>query len=107
MQQNGSIVVPGLFAWLAENWDGQHPNSLVDKIEQEFALYKYHYREIDNHPRIGWQRNMWHSLVQQLIRQDLGYYMLYNIKTGEQTFFRHIDINVADYMDTGRGGNLL
>ncbi|KAJ5589664.1 hypothetical protein N7450_003636 [Penicillium hetheringtonii] len=107
IQQNGSIVVPGLFVWLAENWDGQHPNGLVDKIEQEFALYKYHYREVDNHSCIGWQRNMWHSLVQQLIRQDLDYYMLYNTKAGEQTFFRHIDINVANYMDTGRGGNLL
>lgn len=75
--------------------------------------------------RIGWQRNMWFSLIQQLIRMDPAYYMVYvffgldhayrlfsysyyakNTLPGEATPFSNININIRDHVDTGRGGNV-
>lgn len=74
---------------------------------------------------IEWERNMWFSLIQQLIRMDPAYYMMYvffrpdhayrlisysyyakNTFSGEATRFSHININIRDYVDTGRGGNV-
>lgn len=75
---------------------------------------------------MGWLRGMWYSNIQQLIRQDLSYYMAYvyfrpdhawrliaypyyvkSTRPGDNTKFRHLDINIQDYLETGRGGNLL
>jgi hypothetical protein len=126
LKENGSIVIPGLFSYLSANWDGQHSGGIIPLIHEEIQMYEYHFRPQPNRPRLGWNRIMWHSLGQQLIRQDLGYYMSYvffrpdhayrlvsfpyyckSTQAGEKTFFRHIDINIDDYIQTGRGRSIL
>ena len=126
IQQDGSIVIPGLFAYLTDNWDRQYPDGILPLIQEEIDMYDYHFRTQPNRPRLGWNRIMWHSLGQQLIRQDISYYMCYiyfrpdhayqlisfpyytkSTQAGEKTFFRHIDINIDDYVQTGRGGSIL
>ncbi|KAJ5736617.1 uncharacterized protein N7483_001742 [Penicillium malachiteum] len=126
MKKDGSVVVTGLFSWLTEDLDGQHPGGILPMILQEFDMYDWHYRARPGKPRIGWARNMWFSLVQQLVRQDPAYYAFYvffrpdhawrlisfpyytkSTYPGESTFFRHIDVNIADFVRTGRGQNAL
>jgi hypothetical protein len=69
---------------------------------------------------------MWFSLVQQMVRQDPAYYAFYVLcrpdhawklvsfpyyakrtYPGERTFFRHIDVNITDFVRSGRGENAL
>ncbi|KAJ6126156.1 hypothetical protein N7471_010649 [Penicillium samsonianum] len=69
---------------------------------------------------------MWFSLVQQMVRQDPAYYAFYALcrpdhawklvsfpyyakrtYPGERTFFRHIDVNITDFVRSGRGENAL
>ena len=64
MQQDGSIVIPGLFAYLTDNWDGQHPDGILPLIQEEIDMYDYHFCTQPNRPRLGWNRIMWHSLGQ-------------------------------------------
>ena len=45
--------------------------------DEEFRMYRYHQRLIDGKPSFGWQRNMIHSLTQQITRGDLGYWLAY------------------------------
>jgi hypothetical protein len=124
MHHDGSTILPGLFSWLGENLDGEHPEGLWPLIHQEFRMYHYHMSR--SAAEIGWLRGMWYSNIQQLIRQDLSYYMAYvffrpdhawrlisypyytkSTQIGENTKFRHLDINIQDYLDTGRGGGIL
>src|SRR5579859_6587979 len=74
----------------------------------------------------GWCRNMWHSLVQQVMRQDPVFYtlnvaarpdgnwrlisFLYYTKyamAGDSTGFKHIDINIRELLKLGRGGSMV
>lgn len=124
MREHGTTVLRGMYSWLGNNFDGNHPHGLWPYIHTEFRMYEYHQNR--SIKRLGWQRNMWFSLIQQLVRQDPAYYMAYvffrpthdwrlisypyyakNTIIGEKTAFRHIDINVQDYLDTGRGGSVL
>ncbi len=50
---------------------------LADLIDEEFRMYRYHQRLISGKPNFGWQRNIIHSLIQQIIRGDLGYWLSY------------------------------
>jgi hypothetical protein len=122
MSDRGSVVIPQLFGWLKEDFDGDHPSGILALIHEEIDMYEYHYQPRPGKPRIGWIRNMWHSLIQQLVRQDPAYYACYvffrpdhawrlisfpyyvkSTMPGEQTYFRHIDINLNDLSRTGRG----
>jgi len=63
---------------------------------------------------------MWHSLVQQVVRQDLGLYGLnvaacadkrwrlvslpYYTKVEEAMGFKHIDMNIPEFLKSGRFG---
>ena len=68
----------------------------------------------------GWLRTMYHSLTQQIIRQDLTYWLIYvclrldrnhhlvsypyyakYAVPGDSTFFRHIDMNIPKYLQNG------
>lgn len=88
----------------------------------EFDMYCWHLRP--QNVEMGWQRNQFYSLAQQAIRQDLGYYLLnvicrpdnkmwlvtspYYVKyqhPGESVYFRHLDFNLQDLADYGRGQN--
>ena len=69
---------------------------------------------------------MVHSLTQQVMRQDPVYYALYcalrpdkawklisypyytkYAQPGDQTYFRHLDVNIPKLLDVGRGANLI
>ena len=62
-EKDGSVVLP-LFSWLSEDWDGQHPNGLMDMIRTEISMYDWHYRPRSRGPRVGWAKNCWFSLIQ-------------------------------------------
>lgn len=64
MLEQGSIVIPQLFGWLKEDFDGAHPGGIMPLIHEEFDIYEHHYMPRSGKPRLGWLRNMWHSLVQ-------------------------------------------
>ena len=93
---------------------------------EEFALYAHHQRKINGKDNLGWERNMVHSLTQQVMRQDPVYYALYcalrpdkvwklisypyytkYAQPGDQTYFRHLDVNIPKLLDVGRGANLI
>ena len=123
--REGSIVLPQLFRQLKEDFNGAHPSRILSLIYQEFDIYEYHY-EPRNRPRLSQLRSIQHSLVQQLIRQDPGYYTYYVFLQpnhaqrlisfpyyttyalpSENTFFIHIDTNVRDLIASGRGKDIL
>ncbi|RPA88655.1 hypothetical protein L873DRAFT_1725222 [Choiromyces venosus 120613-1] len=96
-------------------------------IEREFDLYKYHTREeMNGKKRNGWIRTMFYSAIQHLVRQDPVYYALnvaaqpdlnwrlvsypYYTKdtsAGENTGFKHLDLNVPELLAEGRGENII
>ena len=74
----------------------------------------------------GWLRTMFYSLTQQIVRQDLGYWIVYAALRpdrnhrlvaypyyakyalpGDKTTFRHIDLNVNKYLESSRGGEII
>jgi hypothetical protein len=126
--EEGSLNVRGLFSWLFTGieMDGEFEAGVGPYIEEEFLMYEHHQREINGKPNRGWLRTMLYSLTQQLIRQDLEYYVLYVAmrpdhcprlvsypyytkfaRPGDATYFRHIDINIPEFLETGRGGNII
>ena len=69
---------------------------------------------------------MWYSLIQQIVRQDPVYYALvvslrpdknwrlisypYYTKCtsdGEKTGFTHLDLNIKDFVESGKGANIV
>jgi len=86
----------------------------------EFDLYRAHLLKINGKENFGWLRNMYHGLCQQAMCQDPAYCALrpdrnvnlisypYYAKhqvPGDQTFFRHIDINFKNLV--GRGAHMI
>lgn len=126
-QQTGNITA-NLFDW----W--QHRTidifgtrvTIMEAVRLEFDMYRHHLRERNNRKNFGWQRNQVHSLGQQLMRMDPCYYALYVFLRpdhhwrlisypyyakyavpGDSTFFRHIDVNVHELLESGRGKNMI
>lgn len=50
-------------------------------------MYHWHLREINGRSNLGWHREQLFSVVQQVMRQDIGYYPYYtkNPKAGDRT----------------------
>lgn len=116
----GCVTFP-VFEWLFDDWDGDHPDGLAGLFEEEFDLYDWHYRPRDHVVRAGNAKNMWFSLIQQLIRQDPVYYMLHvllrpdhqwrlvsfpfytkSAYPEEATGFRRLDFDVTDLIGKKR-----
>jgi hypothetical protein len=95
-------------------------------VLREIDMYKHHQREINGKANYGWLRNCFYSIGQQLMRQDPVYYAAYAalrpdkqwrlvsypyyIKAqdvGDETYFRHIDLNVPDLLANQRGCNMI
>ena len=90
-------------------------------------MFRHHLRLLNGRPNWGWLRTMVFGLTKQLVRQDLAYWMLYvalrpdrNHRlvsfpyyckyVGEEdhnTSFRHIDISIPRYLESGRGENMI
>ena len=92
----------------------------------EFDIYRHYLREINRKDNYEWFRNMYYSISQQLMRQDPVYYAHYTIfrKDGawrlisylyyakyalveDNTFFRHIDVNIPRLFDSGREKHII
>jgi hypothetical protein len=117
--QTGNLLVRGALDYL------DYPE-IRAHIDSEFAMYRHHERTDPDLPRQGWMRHMYHSLIQQLTRQDPVWYALTvatrpdhqwrlisypylakETRPAEKTGFLHLDINVAEYLRAGQGANLI
>ena len=97
-------------------------STIFDVGVLEFDMYDHHLRLIDGKPNYGWNRTMFHSLIQQVMRQDPAYYAAYcalrgdrntNLilypyytkyqREGDSTFFQHIDVNIHQLVTDKRG----
>jgi hypothetical protein len=126
-ERDGNVMLP-VFTWWLTPKDASGTNwSILEMARIEFDMYDWHFRSnYGNSGSLGWLRNMYHSGIQQLMRQDPEYYRSYVAlrpdhhwrlisypyyakysKQGDSTFFRHIDINVEQYLRDGRGGNMI
>jgi hypothetical protein len=116
---DGTIILPDIFQYL------NHPD-IIAAIDTEFAMYLHHFRPVPGRPQMGFLRNMFYSLIQQLLRQDPVWYALmaaarpnhswrlisypYTAKCaleGDRTAFLHLDLNIREYISSGRGANTL
>jgi len=114
----GNVVVRGALDWIFKEAE------LMEMVDAEFEMYRHHLREQNGVSNFGWCRNMWHSLAQQVMRQDpvlyalnvvarpdlnwrlvrFPYYSKYAVPR-DSTRFKHIDINIRRLLLTGRGGS--
>lgn len=112
----GTVRIPGLF---------EHLDSTI--IDTEFEMYEYHFSPPPGTKPMGWLRIMYHSLIQQAIRQDPAVYALHcaaredgcwrfisypyytksTSPTGEKTGFYHFDLNVSEFLSTGKSQNVV
>ena len=126
---DGNLMVPDMFTWLWKGLDdenGKHEAGVGHIIDSEFDLYLYHQGRRNGQANRGWLRTMYYGLVQQAIRQDIGYWALYVcLRPDHQqkliaypyyakyalpqdlTFFQHLDLNVRQFLETGKGGNII
>ena len=118
--EDGNVVVSGVFDWIVKDCE------LMDMVDAEFEMYRHHLREQNGKPNYGWCRNMWHSLVQQVMRQDPVFYAL-NVAARpdgnwrlvsfpsytkyamprDSTGFKHIDLNIAELVKLMRGWSVV
>ena len=108
-QTNGTIILPGLLDFL-----GDDPR-IIKIIDDEFEMYEYHHA-IAERPTKGFLRNMFYSLIQQISRQSIEWYVIQvccrpdhnpnlicypyigkSPKPGESTGFLHMDINLDKF----------
>jgi hypothetical protein len=69
-EKDGTIIVEQLVGYLGEqSW-------ITDAIDTEFELYRHHYMANPSESSLGFLRNMFHSIIQQLLRQDPVIYAL-------------------------------
>ncbi|KAH0537152.1 hypothetical protein FGG08_006022 [Glutinoglossum americanum] len=112
-EKEGTIT-PDVFGFLNQP-------DLRQMIDHEFATYQHHSSTSEGRPRQGWCRNMYYSLIQQLVRQDpIWYarcaalqgrtdlvahpYIAKGANVKEKTGFLHLDINVDKYLKSARDG---
>jgi hypothetical protein len=117
--RDGTVILPDIFAYLNQP-------DIFAAIDTEFAMYRHPYRPVPGRPQMGFLRNMFYSLIQQLVRQDPVWYALivaarpdhnyrliyypYIAKDSDQderTGFLHLDLNVREFITAGHGANLL
>jgi hypothetical protein len=77
----GSIVVGCFDWWATEKYTGAHADltekTILEVILEEFEMYHAHLRLNNKKPNYGWLHNMYHSLGQQVMRQDPKYFAIY------------------------------
>ncbi|EFW15145.1 conserved hypothetical protein [Coccidioides posadasii str. Silveira] len=124
-ETTGSVVIPQLMRWWNDKLQGA-TTTVLTRVNGEYDMYYHHQRMMGGRDNYGWLRTMYHSIGQQLMRQDPAYYLWYVLtrpdhawklisypyyakyaKPGDKTGFRHIDVNVPDAITTGRGVNMI
>lgn len=58
-----------------------------DLMLEEFDVYRWYQREIAGKSNLGWLRNMVHSCTQQLVRQDLHYWLAYALAREDHRYY--------------------
>lgn len=127
--QEGTLTVFGMFSWLETEVtvDGHHKLGVKELIDDEWSMYLHHQHRISDASNLGWLQNIMYSITQQIMRQDLGqwllyvatclnhhpilisylYYAKYVFKKDSGTAFQHIDLNINQFLATGRGANAI
>ncbi len=104
----------------------QQSTPVVDVVEEEFSMYQHHLCRINGKDNYSWCYNILFSILQQAMRQDPTYYMLYAAlwldqqwrlvsylyytkfaRPGDKTYFRHINLNVLNLINVERGAVLI
>ena len=99
-----------------------YPTTLADLFKLELDCYLWHQRRVNDKDNLGWLRNCWYSLAQDVVRQDPYYYLLYIMLRednayklisypyyckyavkDDKTGFRHIDLNIPKLLSEQRG----
>src|SRR5436190_4441971 len=99
-----------------------YPTTLADLFKLEFDCYLWHQRRVNDKDNLGWLRDCWYSLAQDVVRQDPYYYFLYIMLREDngyklisypyyckytlehdKTGFRHIDLNIPKLLAEQRG----
>jgi hypothetical protein len=102
--------------------DYLHPITLADLFKLELDCYLWHQRRVNDKDNLGWLRDCWYSLAQDVVRQDPYYYLLYIMlrednayklisypyyckytRENDKTGFRHIDLNIPKLLSEQRG----
>jgi hypothetical protein len=126
-RSEGSIILSNVFDYWYEPlgaYGGASGMTLLSIFQDEMAMHEWHQRRINDRANLGWLRNMYHGLCQQVARQDLSYYRAYialrpdghtwlvsypyyakHTRDGDGTAFRHVDINIIKALKYGRGIN--
>jgi hypothetical protein len=116
-KQTGTVVLD-CFDWVTKD------KKLMEILRESYEMYDYHSRAIDGNSNLGWCRTMYHSGIQQLMRGDPLYWLYYAMlreetnlisypyytkytKVDDKTFFRHIDLNIAECVATGKGADAI
>jgi hypothetical protein len=71
-KKDGSIMLP-CFEWIFEDPE------LVQILDDSFDMYDFHTRQTGGRSNLGWCGTMYHSVIQQLVRGDVGYWLYYAI----------------------------
>jgi hypothetical protein len=117
--RDGTIIIPTLCSYLLAP-------EIRDAVDFEFKLYEHHCRDNIGKPAMGFIRNMFFSGIQQLVRQDPGWYAMQvaarpdnqwrlitypyvakSTKPDERTGFLHMDININKFLADGVGASQL
>jgi len=118
--RDGNLLIPNLLNYIRED------RRLYEMIGQEFDMYEHHFQPHTSKPKMGFLRNMFYSITQQLVRQDPAWYALNaacrpshdwrlisypyvakKVVPGERTGFAHTDVNIATWVEYGHGANQL
>src|SRR5579859_1770244 len=118
-QRDGTIVLGDAMAYL----DTPEIKGIIDL---EFDIYRYHYRPVPGRASMGFLRNMFYGLIQQLLRQDPAWYALTaaarpdknwrlisypyvarDVRGGESTASLHLDLNVGEFVKSQKGMNTI
>jgi hypothetical protein len=115
--RSGTILLP-LFDYIFKD------PKLVKILDDSFKMYQFHLQKRDRKGNLGWLRTMYHSVIQQLVRGDLYYWLWYAMirrdyslvsyiyytkftEQGDPTYFRHIDNNIAETVSNQKGATMI
>ena len=115
-EEHGTTVVRGAMKWLFTDPE------VTELINHEIHMYMHHTRMVNRQNSLGWLRSAYFSQIQQIARQDPGYYALLAITSGnlwqisfpyylkatlpgDGIAFQHIDLNVKRFVECGRGSS--
>ncbi|KAH7069660.1 hypothetical protein BKA63DRAFT_421478, partial [Paraphoma chrysanthemicola] len=116
-RRTGTLITD-CFSWMFKDPD------LVKIIDGSFDAFRWHQRRIGGKENLGWNRAMFHSIPQQLVRGDIEYWLLYAClrreywlisypyytkyaMVGDRTEFKHIDLNIDQAVKYGYGVDMI